>query len=130
MPAYTDLGLLVLRLYAGGTMLLAHGWGKLTNFSEYAGGFPDPFGVGSSASLGLAVFAEVACAAAIAVGAFTRWAAVPLVVTMVVAGFVIHGDDPWSKKELAFTYLAMYVAVLLLGPGRHSVDARLRGARV
>lgn len=130
MPASTDLGLLVLRLYAGGTMLLAHGWGKLTGFSDYAGSFPDPFGVGSTASLGLAVFAEVGCAAAVATGAFTRWAAVPLVVTMAVAGFVIHADDPWNKKELAFTYLAMYVAVLLLGPGRHSVDARIRGVRV
>ena len=47
--------------------------------------------------------------------------------SVLVAGFVIHGADPWQKKELAFTYLAMYVAILLLGPGRWSVDGRLRG---
>ena len=121
-----DLGLLVLRLYAGVTMLVAHGWGKLSAFSERADGFPDPFGVGGPVSLGLAVFAEVVCAALVAVGFLTRFAALPLVVTMIVAGFVVHGDDPFAKKELALSYLAMYLAILGTGAGRLSVDG-MRG---
>lgn len=92
-----DFGLLALRLYAGGTMCLMHGWGKLTSFPDKADSFPDPFGFGSPVSLGLAVFAEVVCAALVVAGAFTRLAVVPLIVTMAVAGFVIHGADAWQK---------------------------------
>jgi len=47
---------------------------------------------------------------------------------MVVALFVIHGADPWSKKELAFTYLAVYSGLLFSGPGKLSLDYRLFGA--
>ena len=39
-------------------MLYAHGWPKLASFSEKSGGFPDPLGIGSPASLTLAVFAD------------------------------------------------------------------------
>ena len=123
-----DLGLLALRLYGGGTMCVVHGWGKLTSFPS--AGFPDPFGIGATPSHGLVVLAEVLCAVLVAAGAFTRLATVPLIVTMAVAGFYIHGGDPWQKKELAFTYLAIYVALLGTGPGRLSVDARVRGKRV
>ena len=124
-----DLGLLVLRLYAGVPMLLAHGWGKLTGFPERSGSFPDPFGVGPPVSMGLAVFAEVVCAALVAAGFLTRLAAIPLVVTMAVAAFAIHADDPFADKELALAYLAMYLTILGTGPGRFSVDGlRSRGA--
>lgn len=125
----SDLGLLALRVYAGGTMLVMHGWGKLLSFPEKSHSFPDPLGVGSPVSLGLAVFAEVVCAGLIVAGAYTRLAALPLVVTMFVAGVIIHDGDPWSKRELAFTYLAVFAALLGTGPGALSVDTRVRGKR-
>ncbi|MDP2317340.1 MAG: DoxX family protein [Pseudomonadota bacterium] len=126
-PTPVDLGLLVLRLFAGGTMAVSHGWGKLLGFAEHSATFPDPFGMGSPVSMGLAVFAEVVCAALLVAGAFTRLAAVPLVITMVTAGFIVHGADPFAKKELAFAYLAMYLTLLGTGAGALSVDARFRG---
>jgi putative oxidoreductase len=91
-----DLGLLALRLYGGGTMCVVHGWGKLTSFPS--AGFPDPFGIGATPSHGLAVFAEVLCAVLVAAGAFTRLATVPLIVTMAVAGFYIHGGGPLAEE--------------------------------
>lgn len=124
-----DVGLLLLRVYAGGAMLVGHGWGKLLGFSERSGTFPDPLGVGSPASLALAVGAEVGCSLLLIVGAFTRFAAVPLAFTMGVAGVLVHGADPWAKKELAFTFLAIFLALVATGPGRLSVDAVLRGKR-
>lgn len=120
-----DAALLLLRLVFGGVMIYAHGWGKLTGFSERAAKFADPLGVGSEASLALAVFAEVFCAAALVAGLLTRWALVPLIVTMVVAVFVVHADDPFGRKELGLVYLAAYLALFLTGPGRWSIDAWL-----
>lgn len=120
-----SIGLLILRVGTGLFMLLAHGWPKLSAFSEKSGGFPDPIGLGSPVSLSLAVFAEVFCALAIALGLFTRAAAIPLLVTMVVAAFVIHGDDPFQKKEFALLYAIPFLTLIFTGAGKYSIDAKL-----
>ncbi len=120
------LGLLIVRLTVGGLMF-NHGLSKIGKWSEMSEGFPDPFGVGSAASLGLVIFAEAGCSVLVALGAFTRLAVIPLIITMVVAVFLIHGDDPWAKKELAVFFLGIYGALLLTGAGRYSVDAKLKG---
>ena len=121
-----SLGLLLLRVSVGGMMLLAHGWGKLTSFAERSSSFPDPLGVGSSLSMALATGAEAFCALAVILGFATRWAAVPLMVTMLVAALIIHGDDPWAKKEFALLYFFPFATLLLTGAGRYSLDAFLR----
>ncbi len=120
-----DTGLLLLRIGIASLMLFGHGFDKLVGFSEKAVHFPDPLGVGSVASLGLTVFAEFFCSVAILFGFFTRYATVPLIITMLVAIFIIHGDDPWSKKEFATLYLLPYLTLLFSGSGRYSVDFKL-----
>lgn len=110
-------------------MLFGHGWPKWASWAEKADSFPDPLGVGTVASLGLAVFAEFFCSALVAVGAATRLAVVPLIATMAVAAFVVHGADPWADKEGAVMFLIPFVTLLLTGPGRLSVDAFVRFAR-
>lgn len=118
-----DLALLVLRLGFGGFMVYGHGWRKLMNWETLSQSFGDPLGVGSQASLALAIFAEVCCAILLMIGLLTRPAALPLIVTMIIAAFVVHAADPFSSKELALVYLTAYVAIFLVGPGRYSVDA-------
>lgn len=120
-----NLGLLVLRVALGGSMLLFHGLSKAESFGTMKDTFPDPLGVGSPASLGLVVFAEVLCAALLVVGFFTRLAAIPLIVTMAVAVFLQHGNDPWSERELPLLYLAGFAAVFFLGAGRASLDSAI-----
>lgn len=122
----TDVGKLIARLTFGATMLFSHGIPKLMAFSTLQNSFPDPIGLGNSLSLGLAIFAEVACALLLSLGLFTRWVCGPLFFTMLVAIVVVHGSDPWAKKELAFIYLGGYLVCALLGPGRLSLDFALR----
>ncbi|HEX4925214.1 MAG TPA: DoxX family protein [Bdellovibrionales bacterium] len=117
-----DLSLLVLRIGFGGVMLLAHGLPKLMSYSERANTFADPIGLGSNVSLILAIGAEVFCALAVTFGLFTRLAAVPLAFTMFVAAIVVHAGDPWQKKELAVMYFIAFVAIIVAGPGRFSLD--------
>ncbi len=113
---------LLLRLTFGLTMLLSHGMPKLLNFSTQMNHFPDPLGLGNSLSLGLAILTEVICAVLITVGLFTRLAAIPLTITMVVAVFIFHAGDPWNKMELGLMYALGYICIFLLGPGRFSLD--------
>lgn len=126
LPMLQSLGALVLRLSFGGIMLVNHGWGKMMTFSDRSDSFPDPLGIGNSASLGLAVMSEVLCSALVALGFMTRAAVIPLIVTMAVAFFIIHADDPFQKKELAAVYGLGFLAIALLGPGRFSIDQRLQ----
>lgn len=120
-----DAGLLVLRLCVGGMMLFGHGWGKLANFSAVVKEFPDPIGLGAPVALSLAIVAEVVCSLLIMAGAATRLATIPFLSTMLVAALVIHSDDPWGKKEFALLYFVPALTLLLTGPGRWSVDAKL-----
>ncbi len=117
----TDFGLLILRLTSGGFML-THGLPKLMGYSQYVTQFPDPIGFGVPVALSLTIFAEVICAGMLAIGLFSRLALIPLIITMAVAGFVIHGADPFQKKEMAFLFLSIYVALFLMGSGKYSVQ--------
>lgn len=118
-----SIGLLVLRLGVGLMMLLAHGWGKLVGFSDLAEKFPDPLGIGPTTTLVLAIFAEVVCALLIVVGLGTRFAAVPLLVTMLVAAFVVHADDPWARQEFALLYAIPFLTLVFTGGGRFALDS-------
>lgn len=114
--------LLVARV-AIAAFMLVHGYQKLLSLT--AGGeiqFGDPIGVGPVASLVLAVFAEFVCSILLLLGLATRLATIPLIVTMLVAVFVIHGADGFDKKELGLHYLLVYVFLLVAGAGKYSID--------
>lgn len=118
-----DFALLILRI-AIALLMLSHGIAKLNTL--LAGGeiiFPDPIGVGSVLSLVFAVFAEVFCSALILIGLATRLAVLPLMVTMLVAVFVIHAADGMEEKELALHYLLAYLVLLFAGSGKFSADS-------
>jgi len=117
-----NVGLLVLRATTGLLLAFGHGWGKLSNFSQMSTQFADPFGLGMAASLTLTVFAEFFCAIAVALGILARVATLPLIIMFLTAILIIHGDDPWAKKEFALLYLIPFVTILLTGPGRYSLD--------
>ncbi len=122
-----DIGLLTLRLAIGLGLFYGHGLGKLLNFRQRSGGFPDPLGVGSEATMVIAVIAEVLCALAVAAGIFTRLATIPPLLTMTVALLVVHMGDPFGDWELAALYFAGFLAVGLMGPGKLSLDSKFRG---
>ena len=124
-PFAQDLGLLSLRLSAGGIMAYSHGWGKLQSLMAGDMGFADPIGVGEEVSLVLTVFAEFFCGILVALGLFTRAALIPLIITMLVAVFIIHADDPFGKQEFGLLYLIPYVTLFLIGPGKLSVDKQI-----
>lgn len=123
---YLDLWLLLLRVLVAAFML-THGLPKFYRLME--GGeiqFPDPIGLGSVTSLVLTVFAELICSTFVFIGFATRLAAVPLIINLSVAAFIVHANDPFAKKELALLYLCAFVTLLIAGSGRYSVDFLLR----
>ena len=124
-----DLGLFLLRIGAASLLFFGHGWPKLATFSQKAATFPDPLGMGPAMSLGLVLFAEVACSILVAIGLFTRLAVIPILIFFAVAVFVQHAHDPWAKKEFVLIYALPFLVVLLAGPGSLSVDATMERSR-
>ncbi|MFC6097999.1 DoxX family protein [Flavobacterium qiangtangense] len=104
--------------------MLVHGIGKWQMLMSGAdtSQFPDPLGVGHSTSLGLAVFAEVVCSGLLFIGFATRLVVVPLIFTMVIAVFVVHGSQGFQERELASLYLLIYLLLLITGSGKYSID--------
>ena len=139
-----DTALLLLRL-AGLGLAFGHGWGKI---STLAAGEGDRFIAGVEA-LGFplpAVFAWAAALAEFAGGLFvalgfgTRIAASFAAFTMFVAAFGRHQFQQhvmvalglsqatpdevkkWGNPEMALIYLICFLAIVLLGGGRFSLD--------
>lgn len=121
----TDLGYLIVRV-GFGLLVLTHGYSKVVNFDKFAASdFFNPLGIGTQTSLLLAIFAEFVCAISVALGLFTRLAAIPLVIQFIVVFFVVHGNDSFGDRELPATYLTLAIGILLMGSGRYSLDRRL-----
>lgn len=117
-----DFGLLLVRILAGG-MMLTHGLPKIDRlFGEGPVKFADPFGLGPEISLVLVIFAEVACSILVIIGFKTRWATIPLMITMLVAAFYAHAADPFGKKELSLLFFTLFLSILISGGGNYSVD--------
>ncbi len=122
-PWSVQLGLAVVRVVAGLSMAFAHGLGKLPPPDRFVSlvkglGVPLPelfaWGAGMSEFVGGLL---------LAVGLMTRPAAALIAITMAVAVFGHHSDDPWAKVELAALYGAIAIAFACTGSGRFGLDS-------
>ena len=127
-----NIGLFLLRLTVGVAMAF-YGYHKLTHFSEMAhSDFWEKnvnfLGKGGAISLGLTVFAELICSFLLILGLLTRLALVPLLICMGYIVYVLDKNQIVSAGEHgyelnhAFFYFAIYLVLLLTGPGKWSLD--------
>ena len=120
-----DLSLLFLRISFGATMVFSHGLPKLLKYNQMKTSFPDPLGIGNSASLILTIFAELLCPIFICFGVKVRITTLPIIITMLVAAFIIHAGDPFSKIEFPLLYAFAFIAILISGPGKYTLEKKL-----
>lgn len=117
-----NISFLLLRLVLGVTMFVNYGYYKLVHFADKKDSFINLFGIGSTTTLILVVFAEFFCAIFIALGLFTRFTVLPLIITTGYAFFISHHGILFNNGETAALYLSGFIAILLCGPGKVSVD--------
>ncbi len=105
-------------------MMLTHGYPKFQKLLSGDFEFGDPLGLGPTPSLFLAIIGEFICPILVLIGFKTRLAAIPTVITMAVAAFVVHAADPFGTKEKALLFLTMFLVIALVGPGKYSLDKK------
>ena len=120
-----SIGIFLLRVGISLPMIIIHGWPKLSSYMEGNVDLFDPLGIGYELSLLLAIFAEVICSILLILGLFSRISAIPLIITMLVAMFLVNAGQPFIVKEKAFVFLMTYIFILLVGSGKFSIDALL-----
>jgi putative oxidoreductase len=127
--AYSDgafnFALLVQRVATGLLLLIGHGLPKISQFHELAGSFYDPLRIGHRLSLILVILAELFCSMFIILGLFTRIAALIIVINLSVAVFIAQHGMPLKNVELGAMYLTSVFTILILGPGKVSVDGMM-----
>jgi putative oxidoreductase len=123
-PEFLHVWLAFLRIGVA-ALMLTHGIPKLLKVLAGDFQFGDPLGLGPMASLLLVTFSEAICSLLILLGLATRLATIPLIISCAVAAFVAHADDPFARKEILLLYILIYLTLLILGPGKYSIDSRL-----
>lgn len=119
-----NFALLILRVGMA-VLLCAHGYDKLVHFMAYKKDFMNFMGLGNTATLALVVFSEFFCSILVAIGLFTRVAVIPILIGLFVALIKAHNAQVFGDGEHATLFIVGFIAVLLVGPGRISVDGMI-----
>ena len=115
-----NIGFLFLRIFVGGTLLLAHGVPKLLDSKRFievlsSNGFPLP-----NVMAYLSISAEAIFPVFIILGVFIRVSALIVAINMFVALFVFHltiKGDPFANLEKAFLYMIVFTFIAMAGGG-------------
>jgi len=135
MEAYRDIGLIILRLGIGASMLIFHGYGKIMGGRavwEKLGASMNIVGIDFLPVFWgfMAAFSESVCSALIILGILFRPAALLLAFTMFIA-VVKHltmlpgtSGAGWSGASHAIELFVVYLGLFFLGPGRYVVTLK------
>ena len=114
-----------------GLVFVGTGWGKIHDLDKVTSFFTDLGIPAPGLNAVVASTAELVCGALLLVGLFSRLAALPLVVTMIVAILTAKRPELHGLRDLAgfeeWTYIVLASWIALAGPGPISLDRVLRG---
>lgn len=126
--SYTNLGRLFLRLFAG-LMMAQFGIRQIVRFDMLRDVFPSALGMTPEATLIVMICLEIGCSLFIMAGFLTRIMTVPLFLAMMMAEYhllahpAVHPLFSWdSPTYIPILFLGIYFFILLVGPGKISVD--------
>ena len=123
IPASPDLGLLVLRIWAGLSLFRLHGIEKIVNFQGMLSHFPDPLHIGALPGLLVATLSDAICSILVMLGLMTRLSSLIIVINLAVVFIFLHNFSFMQEHaQLVYLYLGIFLTILAAGPGKISID--------
>ena len=127
---YNDVGLLIMRVVVGGSLVLKHGVEKAFDFHTMATNsrlpFPDPIHIGVVPSLVIALLSDFICGILVIMGLGTRVAAAFAFVNIMVAWITVHHFSFFGPRgdhgEIIVLMMGGMAAFAFTGAGRYSID--------
>lgn len=128
--SYTNLGRLFLRLFVG-VMLLQFGVRQLTDVETTSILFPSILGMDSHSVGLMMIIIEIGCSLFIMTGFLTRLMVIPPFISMIIGEYyLLHTFTAEASYHLTwlqpgylpFMFMGIYFFILLVGPGKISVD--------
>ncbi|MDE6812099.1 MAG: DoxX family protein [Muribaculaceae bacterium] len=128
--SYTNLGRLFLRLFVG-IMMIQFGVRQIAHFPEAVNILPAVNWLSPEWAMGIFIGVEIVCSIFIMFGFVTRLMTLPLFLSMIIAEYYVLHDKlheatyqlTWqSYGYLPIMFLGIYFFILLVGPGKISID--------
>ncbi|MEO1053623.1 MAG: DoxX family protein [Bacteroidota bacterium] len=117
-----SITMLIFRVLVAFAMIRTHGIKKITDIDGEIANIPDPFGFGGEFTAFMAIFTNIVLTVFIALGFFTRLSALGILSVTLSGLFLVHWGDPWPIKDIPLMYSLSYFLILLMGPGKYSID--------
>lgn len=127
--SYTNMGRLFLRLFTG-VMMIQFGVRQILHFSEEVAIFPSVLGMTPATGMTVLIVLELFCSLMIMFGFCTRLMVLPLFIAMSMAEYYLLSSAAEATYLISWTspgyvpimFLGIYFFILLVGPGKISVD--------
>lgn len=122
-------------------MFMQFGIRQIANYDFFKVIFPDVFGIGSEPTVVMMIVIELVCSVFLILGLFTRAAAIPPIISMIIAEGVVLSQGTVSVFSeamasehalllmmsmqpgyLPLLFIGYFFFILLAGPGKISVD--------
>jgi putative oxidoreductase len=122
--------MLWLRVAALLPLFLKHGIEKIVNFSYMSQHFADPIGIGIYPTFIIAFISDAICSILVMLGICTRWVALFMFCSLFVGWSLRWHFMFWVRAnwhgEMMVIYMAAIMAIVIVGPGKYSVDALIQ----
>ncbi|MFL5743724.1 MAG: DoxX family protein [Niastella sp.] len=125
LPAVFDWGMLLLRVAVSLEIAIVHGFKKIGVGVSQAENIPNPLHLPDAFNNVFAIAANIVFPFFVLIGLFTRLATLPTLAVTLTGYFVVHWNDSLLEKDTPFIYSLIFLVILMLGPGKYSIDNAL-----
>ena len=117
-----NVSMLVFRVLVSIELMIAHGLKKVGVGVATAEHVPNPIHLPDAVNQAFATAANLFFPVLVILGFFTRLSVLPILAVTLTGYFLVHWNDSLLVKDTPFMYSAVYLLILVLGPGKYSVD--------
>ncbi|PZR25262.1 MAG: DoxX family protein [Citrobacter freundii] len=116
------LSMLVFRVLVSVELMMAHGLKKVGVGVAQAETIPNPLHLPAQLNDLFATSANLFFPVLVIIGFFTRIAVIPVLAVTLTGYFVVHWNDSLLEKDTPFMYSVSFLLIMVLGPGKYSLD--------